>query len=151
MLREYMYLYNKTQRIHRRRRTARRTGNTTSRCHCITGGGRHAAASDEALKMPLGVLPFLAAQVPLTCSEHSQFHHLSTKFSRQNLCSDIMRSRSLRCKPRCSRSRRPGRHWPCRWHPPRRRDRSSASTMKREHRERFRTTPRASWPESKTN
>lgn len=63
-------LYNKIRRIHRPRRRARREGSRMSLCHCSTGGGGlHAAASDEALKMPLGVLPCRGVHVPLACSE----------------------------------------------------------------------------------
>ena len=162
--------------IHRRRRTARTAGSKTSRCHCSAGGGRHAAASDEALKMPLGVLPRWGVHVPLACTADtrtassqceiqqttaaaaatnlfvtnsseipnplSKSNQNPIKLSRLVLTSKKFRMRcqkkkysargfcseeALRCKPRCSRSRRPGRRWPCPWPPPRRRGRSSAS------------------------
>lgn len=66
-----MYVHGKIRRIYRPRRRARRHGSRMSRCHCSTGGGGdlHAAASDEALKMPFGVLPCRGVHVPFACSE----------------------------------------------------------------------------------
>ena len=52
-----------------------------SRSHCSTGGGGgdlHAAASDEALKMPFGVLPCRGVHVPFACSD-SKTHTVSSQ------------------------------------------------------------------------
>lgn len=63
---------------------------TTSRCHCSTGGGLRAAASDVALKIPLGVLPCRGVHVPFVCT-HTQFHLNAMPITQQNLLEALCR------------------------------------------------------------